>query len=114
MYRPAGKSHLVIEYFVRPDADNAPRVWIDTYAHRDDIIEELRAAKLENQPSVLTVKARSGGASLVKAGQRVKAISDFEPEKDEAVPRLKLSKGEIFQVLVDDEGNGWLQVENSK
>ena len=114
VWRTTAKSHLVVEYFVRPDADNSPKVWIDTYAMRDDIIEELRNAKLENQPSVLTVKARSGGSALVKAGQRVKAISDFEPERDDSVPRLKLTKGEVYEVLADDEGNGWLQGKNVK
>jgi hypothetical protein len=111
LYRTADKKQLVVEYFVRPDNDNNVRAWVDKYALKDDLSEELRMQKLENQPSILTIKARSGGGALVKAGDRVRAISDYEPEKD-SVPRLKLTKGETFEVLADDEGNGWLQAKN--
>jgi hypothetical protein len=55
---------------------------------------------------VLTIKSRG---HIVVAGCRVRAISDFEPDKD-GVPRLRLAKGEILEVLADDDGSGWLQV----
>ncbi len=84
--------------------------WIAAYALRDELSEEARAQKLENQPSVQTIKTRG---HVVVAGCKVKALSDFEPEKD-AVPRLRLTKGETLEVLDDDDGSGWLKARNAK
>ncbi len=100
------KDVVVVEYFVRPDCDAASVKWIAAYALREELSDEARAAKLENQPSVMTIKSRG---HVVVAGCKVRAISDFEPDKD-GVPRLRLAKGELLDVLSDDDGSGWLQV----
>jgi hypothetical protein len=40
----------VVEFFLRPDCDSLSAKWIAQYALRDELSEEARAMKLENQP----------------------------------------------------------------
>jgi hypothetical protein len=44
------KEAVVVEFFLRPDCDILSVKWIAQYALRDELSEEARAQKLENQP----------------------------------------------------------------
>lgn len=44
------KEAAVVEFFLRPDCDAVSARWVAQYALRDELSEEARAQKLENQP----------------------------------------------------------------
>lgn len=64
---------------------------------------------------MLTIKARQGGQTVIKAGQKVIAIFDYsDTEKKDDVPRLAFKQGDVLEILVDDDFTGWLQCRDAK